>query len=65
MKQAFILCNEIDRFRKLRKTSKSKQFSYQCSKHVKRLEKDLKQYCIFRGFNYKEIWNNYNKGEIK
>lgn len=59
MKQALEVCKEICKFKKLAKHVANETAKYEFSKHITKLEKELRQYCIFKGFSYYEVWEEY------
>lgn len=46
---------EIKRVEKALENSKSIKFKKDQGKYLKRLKKELKEYCYCRGYNYQEI----------
>lgn len=59
MKQALIVINEIKADYKAIQKSKSKYLINDKSKHIKKLEKELKDYCKFKNINYYELKEAY------
>lgn len=49
--------NEIKRLKQAITRTKSKYLIKDYTKAIKRLERDLKEYCMYTGANYKEIIN--------
>lgn len=59
MYQAIKHCEEIKKYRLAIQKTTSPSLKYQLGKHVNKLEKELKQYCKFKGLNYQILIKNY------
>ena len=55
MKAVMRHLEEIRRVEEALKKTDSPYLKQDYQKHLKRLKKDLREYCHYRGFNYKEI----------
>lgn len=55
MKQALKLINEIKADYKAIETTKSQYIINDRLKHIKALKRDLKEYCGYKGYDYKEL----------
>lgn len=59
MHQAIKQCEEIKKYRLAIQKTASPNLKYQYGKRVNQLEKELKQYCKFKGLNYRILMKNY------
>ena len=55
MKAVMRHLEEVRRVEEALKKTYSPYLKQDYQKHLKRLKKDLREYCYYRGFNYKEI----------
>lgn len=60
MKQALIVIDEIKRLQMSCIKSKSIYLKKDYSKKIKSLKRDLKEYCFYKKYNYKNICQEYN-----
>lgn len=60
MKKALKHCEEINRCKIAINKSKSIHLKKQYTKHISRLEKELKGYCKYQKINYKKLWELFN-----
>lgn len=64
MKQALKVCEEINRCKIAINKSKSNQLKKQYTKHIARLESELKYYCSWRKIDYTRLWELFNIKKI-
>lgn len=64
MKKALKHCEEINRCKIAINKSKSTHLKKQYTKHISRLEKELKEYCKWQNLNYTLIWKLFNIKKI-
>lgn len=55
MKQALKVIEQIKAEKKAVESSSSQYLINDRLKHIKALKRDLKEYCSYKGYNYKEI----------
>ena len=60
MKQAMLFINEIKKFQETRKKSDSVFFQADCEKHIKKLKRNLKDYCNFNNLDYDKLCKENN-----
>lgn len=60
MKQALALINEIKLDYDALIKSKSPYLKKDREKHIKALKRDLKEYCYYKGFNFKYLCEQHN-----
>lgn len=60
MTQALVVIKEINRLYTACIKTKSQYLKKDYEKQIKVLKKDLKEYCYYKHFNYKELCQKYN-----
>ncbi len=60
MKQALKVIEEIKSDYRAIEQTKSQYLVNDRLKHIKSLKRDLKEYCSYKGFNYKQLTTEHN-----